>query len=150
MGRPDRTVTDESAVATGGQGDPVPGLALVYSNGTPLLRAESLPPGGLELGRASFDGRPLEDDRISGTHARLSFDGERWSVEDLGSRNGTWVNAEKITARVTLNDAGVLRIGRSLFLMLRDARPFLSDVTRGRPLFQRRGAAILGPAMIAA
>ncbi len=29
---------------------------------------------------------------ISGTHARLDFDGMRWTITDIGSRNGTAVN----------------------------------------------------------
>lgn len=38
----------------------------------------------------------LQDPYISGYHARLRWDGVTWWVEDLGSRNGTYVNQRKI------------------------------------------------------
>ncbi len=34
----------------------------------------------------------LHDSYVSGYHARLHWDGASWWVEDLGSRNGTYVN----------------------------------------------------------
>ena len=37
----------------------------------------------------------LQDPYISGYHARLRWDGVTWWVEDLGSRNGTFVNRQK-------------------------------------------------------
>jgi DNA-binding NtrC family response regulator len=143
MGRSGQTITDETGVASIAAGAPVPGLVLIFSKEAPSLRAEPLKKEGLEIGRASFAGKPLDDDRISGTHARVAFDGEAWTVEDLGSRNGTHVNGEPIASKVSLASAGVLRVGRSLFLMVRDARPYITG------LVQRRGQALLGPATIA-
>ncbi len=32
----------------------------------------------------------------SGQHARISADGSRLVIEDLGSTNGTWVNGQRI------------------------------------------------------
>jgi transcriptional regulator of acetoin/glycerol metabolism len=150
MRRPGQTVTEEIGAVSETEGPPVPGLVLVFSNGTPLLRAERLPPGGLEIGRGSFDGKPTDDDRMSGKHARVAFDGERWTVRDLGSRNGTHLNGEKLSTSATAIDPGVVRLGRSLFLMVRDVRPFLADVARARPLVERRGEAVLGPTTLAA
>jgi len=37
----------------------------------------------------------LEDPFISGHHARLRWDGVAWWLEDLGSKNGTFVNRRK-------------------------------------------------------
>jgi transcriptional regulator of acetoin/glycerol metabolism len=148
MARSGQTVTDETGVASVAAGAPVPGLLLVFSK-TPLLRAEPLREAGLQLGRSSFDGKPLDDDRISGTHARVAFDGEAWTVEDLGSRNGTHVNGEPITSKASLGSPGVVRLGRSLFLMARDVRPFVSAPSPSGSRVQRRGAALLGPATLA-
>jgi len=47
---------------------------------------------------------------ISGTHARVDFDGARWSITDLGSRNGTAVNGMPCQSYpITLNAGDVIR-----------------------------------------
>ena len=40
----------------------------------------------------------LNDKLVSGRHARLRWDGAGWWLEDLGSKNGTFVNGERIAA----------------------------------------------------
>jgi transcriptional regulator with PAS, ATPase and Fis domain len=59
----------------------------------------------------------LADRWISQNHARLHRTSTRWSVEDLGSRNGTLVNGERV-ANGALGDGDVLECGGT-FLMLR-------------------------------
>lgn len=44
------------------------------------------------IGRSSACTLRIDDARTSGEHARLGWQGERWHVRDLGSRNGTLVN----------------------------------------------------------
>src|SRR5260221_11767955 len=69
-----------------------PGLVLVWSMGKPALvplRIES----ETVIGRGSFAGALDLDDRVSRTHARISATLE---LEDLGSRNGTLVNGERV------------------------------------------------------
>jgi hypothetical protein len=48
----------------------------------------------LEIGRDPACGLALDDPRISSRHARLSWTGAGWRVQDLGSKNGTRVNGE--------------------------------------------------------
>lgn len=38
----------------------------------------------------------LSDARASGVHARLRWTGMAWALRDLGSRNGTWINRERL------------------------------------------------------
>jgi|SRR5579859_3233602 len=40
----------------------------------------------------------LNDKLVSGRHARLRWDGAGWWLEDLGSKNGTLVNGQRIVA----------------------------------------------------
>lgn len=38
----------------------------------------------------------LNDEKVSGRHARISLESGEYCIEDLGSTNGTWVNKKKI------------------------------------------------------
>lgn len=52
------------------------------------------------------------DHRVSRVHAELERLGEDWAVHDDGlSRNGTYVNGERLTGRRLLDDGDVLRVG---------------------------------------
>ena len=44
------------------------------------------------IGRAADNTIVLSDERVSAHHARITFTGGQWLLEDLGSRNGTFVN----------------------------------------------------------
>lgn len=47
------------------------------------------------IGAAPDNSITLNDRFISGHHARLRWDGTHWWLEDLGSRNGTFVDGKK-------------------------------------------------------
>jgi len=67
----------------------------------------------------------LTDSSISTHHARVTRTGDTFTVEDLGSRNGTFVNGEKVTAARALADNDVIRFGRMIliFNLAREIRP---------------------------
>lgn len=70
-------------------------------------------PGDFLLGRLSECDLVLSDEgrQISRRHAAIRCpEDERWVVEDLGSRNGTWVNGAKVE-RCDLRDGDVIRLG---------------------------------------
>jgi hypothetical protein len=58
----------------------------------------------------------LSDSSISTHHARVTRAGDTFTVEDLGSRNGTFVNGEKVTAARALADNDVIRFGRMILI----------------------------------
>jgi len=68
------------------------------------------------VGRAAGCGVPIDyDTYASNLHARLfRLDGDLW-VEDLGSTNGTWVNAERIAERTRLDKGDLLQMGGTVF-----------------------------------
>ncbi len=61
------------------------------------------------------------DSQISRQHARLFSKDGKWFVQDLGSRNGTYVNKLKIEAITPLEPGQMFRVGRTwLRLMKRE------------------------------
>jgi hypothetical protein len=48
---------------------------------------------------------------VSRRHARILIRGDRVTMEDLGSKNGTYVRGEPLTSTVALRDGDELRIG---------------------------------------
>ena len=69
----------------------------------------------LTVGRAAGCGVRVEDAYTSNIHARIfRRDGALW-VEDLGSTNGTWVNAERVDQAVRLGRGDLLQVGGTVF-----------------------------------
>lgn len=84
------------------------------------IEAEGLPPrieigaDGLSIGRAASNQICLEAEaypHVSGHHARLGLDADGTpQIEDLGSRNGTYVNGKQVKSK-RLRDGDVVRLG---------------------------------------
>jgi len=108
-------------------GDPVPGLVLIFSRDRPLSIPIRVGAGGVEIGR-DLDPALAGDEKLSRRHAAVVLDGAggRLRVTDRGSRNGTFVAgvASPEPAGHLLEPATVLRMGQSLFLAVDDLRPF--------------------------
>lgn len=77
--------------------------SVVDLHGAPLL-----------LGRAQEADLVLEDDYVSGRHARLFPQGSRWFLEDLGSTNGTYVAGSQLTRTVAVDPGTAIRIGKTV------------------------------------
>lgn len=67
--------------------------------------------GSVIVGRRVDAGVVLSDDRVSGHHAELYWDGDRLRVRDLGSRNGTAVNGHTVSEWSDLSHGDVIRFG---------------------------------------
>ncbi len=69
----------------------------------------------LTVGRATGCGVALEHDVfVSQLHARVFSRNSRLYVEDLGSTNGTYLNAQKVSAPVALRRGDRLQVGRTV------------------------------------
>jgi DNA-binding winged helix-turn-helix (wHTH) protein len=53
----------------------------------------------------------LDSPTISRRHAKIVVIGPHATLEDLGSRNGTFVRGEKVTSPVPINDGDEIRLG---------------------------------------
>jgi diguanylate cyclase (GGDEF)-like protein len=68
------------------------------------------------IGRGQHADVEILDDGISRRHARVRFEDGRVVLEDLGSRNGTWVNGERVEREVELRDGDKLQLSSSTIL----------------------------------
>jgi hypothetical protein len=69
-------------------------MALLASSRTQqivIVEAELL------VGRSSACSLRIPEPYVSARHATLRWDGERWEVKDLGSRNGTFLNGTRLS-----------------------------------------------------
>jgi DNA-binding winged helix-turn-helix (wHTH) protein len=73
----------------------------------------------------------IDDPMVSRRHARIVIDGDRAALEDLGSKNGTFVGASRITGRHTLRDGDQIGIAE-LTLTFHAARPLATETVHGR------------------
>jgi diguanylate cyclase (GGDEF)-like protein len=86
-------------------------LVVIY--GPELGRRAPVSQATFEIGRSSRSDLPIDQESISRHHARITYDGQRHVVEDLGSTNGTFVNDASVK-RQSLKDGDQLKIGRSI------------------------------------
>lgn len=81
-------------------------------------RTMALPVGQFDVGRMVECWLTLDDDLASRYHARFHVGPEHLEIEDLDSRNGTFVNGERITGRRRLADRDQVRIGREIMAVI--------------------------------
>lgn len=84
----------------------------------PKLAVFAIPSPGTPVGREWLEENGIADTRVSGAHAKFARIGGRLAVEDAGSRNGTWLDGQRLSAgeRANVADGAILRIGRTLLV----------------------------------
>ncbi len=95
--------------------------------------------------RTSNDIALAWDEQVSRDHAELTHDRAGWSLVDLGSRNGSFVNGEFLQGAQALRDGDVLRLGDSI-LVFRDA---VAGQRRSRITDAHSGITVLGRQFVA-
>ncbi len=88
-----------------------------------ILIVITMPPGAQVASRWRLERQPmilgrqpscdiyLPDRQVSREHARIFHAGQGFFVEDLGSKNGTYVNGEPVRQATRLRDGDTLQIG---------------------------------------
>ncbi|MCS7311739.1 MAG: SpoIIE family protein phosphatase [Acidobacteria bacterium] len=67
----------------------------------------------ITLGRSTHNDLCLEDPLISRLHAEVREEGGAYWLVDMGSKNGTFLNGERIQAPVRIQAGDVIQMGRS-------------------------------------
>ena len=86
-------------------------LVVIY--GDDMGRRIPLGTGPMTLGRSSSCDVQIDQESVSRNHCRVSFDGKRYVVQDLGSTNGTYVNDELVEEQ-RLKDGDQIKVGRTI------------------------------------
>lgn len=95
----------EAAPVPSGPGRPVV-FKLIWRG-----REIALDPGENVLGRDPLCVACIDVGSVSRLHARIVVSGDKATVEDLGSRNGTFVKDEAVVSLRTLSDGDCVRLG---------------------------------------
>ena len=92
----------------------------ILLTGGPLV-GTMLPLSGapVVIGRSPACTLVLEDEYASGRHARLQPSERGWWIEDLGSRNGTYVDDERLVEPRLLTAGDIIRIGQTTFELVK-------------------------------
>lgn len=70
--------------------------------------------GSLSFGRSVGSDVVIADHSMSRRHARILEEDGAWMVEDLGARNGTFVNGQRIEGRRPVAPGDVIKMGATL------------------------------------
>jgi pSer/pThr/pTyr-binding forkhead associated (FHA) protein len=89
---------------------------------TPAYCVDSIKPvmhgaGNLLIGRGNHCGMQILAPDISRSHCRLQVEEEQVIVFDLESRNGTFVNGERVRGSRRLENADILGLGGTMLVV---------------------------------
>lgn len=92
----------------------------------------------VDVGRAVGNAVRLEDEAVSAQHARISYQGGQWWVEDFASRNGTHVNGVRVQEPLVVTYGDEIRFGRTLCFLER------GEASQGQAEFDRQASRLTG------
>jgi len=87
-----------------------------------------LPDPGLLIGRSSACDLEVNEAEVSRSHCRVFKRGEQYVVEDLRSRNGTYVNGQRVEGARVLGFGDRIQVGRQTVLLLAHHDPLRDAV----------------------
>jgi pSer/pThr/pTyr-binding forkhead associated (FHA) protein len=115
------------------------GLSAASGSGAPAIRLEvrsrsrevairQFTQSEVVLGREHTSDVPLADKAVSSQHAKLRFHHGHWWIHDMGSRNGTRLNRQKLEVPTVLTTGDEIRCGAVRVLVTLPAEASATDV----------------------
>ena len=105
---------------------------LIMRSGPTPGAAFTLEGSQITIGRDSTNEIVINDAEISRRHARLTFQGGKYVLEDLGSTNGTFVNGQRLAGPRVLKAGEVVSFGEQIVLVF-EASTFDAGATVASP-----------------
>lgn len=99
---------------------PFPRIVAIWAGGRPVCLDRRLDDEPVIVGRGSDAALVLDDASVSRAHAQIGFDGARWTIRDLASRNGTFVDGRRVRGETLAADPRVIRLGDAVLVPLGD------------------------------
>ena len=87
----------------------------------------------ITIGRSSNCDWQLPNDVVSNYHSRIYYHHKQWWVEDLKSKNGTFINSQKVVTPTVLTSGDEISIGNNKF-QLSISDEFNADNNKGKIL----------------
>lgn len=96
------------------------GLEVLEAGQNSNLRKGGIIPvqGELTIGRKNTNNLILEDQFVSGSHARIFVRNTDYMIEDMGSTNGTKVNDQRLEERAVLRVGDEIEVGSAVFKVI--------------------------------
>ncbi len=100
------------------EGDPSSQPVLVYMENEKIKDAFLLQRELMYVGRSTDNDIIIQEIDISRKHLKLTWQNGRFYAEDMSSRNGTFINGERLKGAVALHHSDALQLGASVRLHL--------------------------------
>jgi len=109
-----RDLRRQSELLTAPQCTPL--TLILQSNGEPV--SFHFTSSEVTIGRDPACDCRLDDHTVSAQHARLTYHLNQWWVQDLNSRNGTFLNQELVSEPLVIVSGDQIRCGQAVFQVL--------------------------------
>ena len=122
-----------AAAGTTGESWPMtqaPAAWLLFQSGPNTGQSVPLGMPSVSVGRSTENDVVIEDAAVSRTHARISRDGDRYYIEDMGSMSGTLVDGATVT-KTLLVSGGSLKLGETQVVFMQAESPSLPGTSSG-------------------
>jgi pSer/pThr/pTyr-binding forkhead associated (FHA) protein len=118
---------------------------LVMRTGPTMGKAYRLGKNEVTIGREPTNDIVINEAEVSRKHARLVFQNEMYTLEDLGSTNGTFVNDQRLTSPQELQPGDSILLGENVSITYELPQPEAVDRLAVQP---RPSEAPVAPAAV--
>jgi ABC-type multidrug transport system ATPase subunit/pSer/pThr/pTyr-binding forkhead associated (FHA) protein len=107
---------------------------LVQLQGSQIGEAYTIDRPEIVIGRDAGADLQIDSPGISRKHARITQEGNLYTLEDLNSTNGTFLNGELLTQPARLRNGDQVGLGQTVLLEYREPQPTPATLMEGSPI----------------